>query len=179
MPIKQRYRRFLGPLSEKIDLEISNLLAKGIIEPSTLATLVPIRKKGNITICVDYRAVNSVTKRDSFPLPNLSDAIGQFKDNKYFSSLDLLSRYHQVALEPESREITAFSTGNQLYQFTKLPFGVTNGPATFSRLMSVVLSGVPCDKVQVYLDDILVVGVDFEDHLSNLGLVLGCFESIA
>lgn len=174
-PIKQRYRRFHGNLRSEINDEIDKLLRKGIIEPSSSAwasPLVPVRKKnGNLRICVDFRAVNSKTRKDSFPLPNLSDAVSQFKGNQYFSSLDLLAGYHQVPLDEDSREITAFTTGEQLYQYTKLPFGVTNGPATFSRLVSIVLTGIPFDQAQAYLDDILVVGKDFKDHLRNLDSV--------
>ena len=175
-PVKQKYRRFATPLREEIQSEVDSLLQRGIIEPSNSAwasPLVPVRKKnGKLRICVDFRAVNSLTRKDSFPLPNLADAVGRFKDNMYFSSLDLLAGYHQIPLAESSKEITAFSTGEQLYQYTRMPFGVTNGPASFSRLVSVVLSGVPLERAQAYLDDILVAGKDFEDHLRNLDGVL-------
>ena len=174
-PVKQPYRRFPAPLQKEIQAEISKLLKTGVIEPSHsswASPLVPVRKRnGKLRMCIDYRQVNSQTKKDSFPLPNLSDAVSKFKDNKYFSSLDLLSGYHQISVETNSREITAFSDGQNLYQYARMPFGVTNGPASFSRLVAVVLSGIPFDIAQAYLDDIIVSGRDFEDHLSNLELV--------
>ena len=174
-PIKQTYRRFPQPLKREIDEEIAKLLEKGIIEPSFspwAAPLVPVRKKsGVLRLCIDFRALNAVTRKDSFPLPNLADAVGQFIDNKYFSSLDLLAGYHQIEMDKGSVEVTAFSTGDNLYQFKRMPFGVTNGPATFSRLVSIVLSGVPINVAQAYLDDIIVAGKSFEDHLANLECV--------
>ena len=174
-PIKQRYRRFPAPLRKEVRAETDKLLRQGIIEPSVSAwssPLVPVRKKnGKLRLCIDYRAVNAKTKKDSFPLPNLNDAVSQFREGVYFSSLDLLAGYHQIKLSPESREITAFSTGDDLYQYTRLPFGVVNGPSSFSRLVSIVLAGLPWDRAQAYLDDILVAGASFDDHLENLGTV--------
>ena len=115
--------------------------------------------------------LNSRTKKDSFPLPNLADSVTRFKGCQYFSSLDLLSGYHQIPVEQGSREFTAFSDGKDLFQYARMPFGVCNGPASFSRLVAVVLSGVPFDVAQAYLDDIIVSGRDFEDHVQNMQMV--------
>ena len=122
-------------------------------------------------MCIDYRMLNSRTKKDSFPLPNLADSVTRFKGCKYFSSLDLLSGYHQIPVEQGSREFTAFSDGKDLFQYARMPFGLCNGPASFSRLVAVVLSGVPFDVAQAYLDDIIVSGRDFEDHVKNMQMV--------
>ena len=180
-PVKQPYRRFPHPLRREINLELEKLLANGIIEPSDSAwasPLVPVRRKdGKLRLCIDYRAVNALTRRDSFPLPNINDAISQFRDCMYFSSLDLLSGYHQIAMDGDSKEITAFSNGEDLFQFTRMPFGVTNGPASFSRLIAIVLSGIPFNIAQAYLDDILVSGVDFYDHLRNLNQIFARLET--
>ena len=180
-PIKQRYRRFPEPLKGEIQSEVDKLLARGIVEPSEsswASPLVPVRKKnGKLRLCIDYRAVNACTRRDSFPLPHINDAISKFKGCVYFSSLDLLSGYHQIAMEESSKEITAFSTGENLYQFTRMPFGITNGPASFSRLVAIVLSGIPFHVAQAYLDDILVSGQNFEDHLRNLESIFSRLDS--
>ena len=171
-PVKQPYRRFPNNLKIEISGAIKQMLSQNIIETSNSSwssPLVPVRKKnGKLRLCVDYRAVNALTKKDSFPLPNMNDAVSQFRDSRYFSSLDLVSGYHQIEMDPDSREITAFSDGENLYQYTRMPFGVTNGPASFSRLVSVLLSGIPLNQAQAYLDDILVAGKTFEDHLQNL-----------
>ena len=171
-PIKQRYRRFAPPMQKEINRELDKLLKQGIIEPSMspwASPLVPVRKKnGKLRICVDFRAVNGVTKKDSFPLPCIADAVNHFRGSCFFSSLDLLAGYHQIPLSTASKEITAFSTGEELYQYTRLPFGLTNAPAAFSRLINIVMAGFSLDKAQTYLDDILIAGYDFEDHLRNL-----------
>ena len=176
VPLKQPYRRFPDPLKKEIQEEIGKLLERGIVEPSKspwASPMVPVRKKtGKLRICIDYRGVNSKTRKDSFPLPNLNDAISKFTGCTYFSSLDLLAGYHQIAMSKDSQQITAFSDGQTLYEFTRMPFGVCNGPASFSRLMAVVLSGIPFETAQAYLDDILVSGRDFEEHFRNLDLVL-------
>ena len=163
-------------MQAEITIELDKLMHQGIIEPSMspwASPLVPIRKKnGKLRICVDFRAVNNVTRKDSFPLPCIADAINNFSFSKYFSSLDLLSGYHQIPLRAASKEITAFSTGDELYQYTRLTFGLTNTSAAFSRLISIVMAGVSLDKAQTYLDDILIAGFDFDDHLHNLNEVL-------
>ena len=87
-PIKQRYRRFAPPLQKEINQQLDKLLRQGIIEPSMspwASPLVPVRKKnGKLRICVDFRAVNDVTKKDSFPLPCISDAVNHFRGSRYF-----------------------------------------------------------------------------------------------
>jgi hypothetical protein len=174
-PVKHPYRRFTGPLKQEILDEVAKFMKKGIIEKSQsewASQIVPVRKKsGKLRLCIDYRAVNNLSKQDAFPLPNLEDSVSQFRDNMYFSSLDMLAGYHQISVDPESREYTAFSTGSDLYQYKVLPYGITNGPAVFSRLMSIVLSGIPSDQALAYLDDIIVAGKSFDEHLENLELV--------
>jgi hypothetical protein len=83
-------------------------------------------------------------------------------------TLDLKSGYWQVALHPDDKEKTAFSTGHGLWQFTVMPFGLCNAPATFERLMESVLRGLVYDTCLVYLDDIIVMGRTFLEHLDNL-----------
>ena len=87
--------------------------------------------------------------------------------------LDLMSGYWQVGMDPESQPKTAFCSHSGLYEFTVMPFSLCNAPATFQRLMETVLAGLARDKCFVYLDDILVVGKNFEEHLCNLQEVLG------
>ena len=91
---------------------------------------------------------------------------------KYFSTLDLASGYWQVAMSPESKEKTAFISHEGLYEFCVMPFRLCNAPATFQRLMGRVLSGMIPKKCMVYLDDILVVGRTFQEHLNNLKEVI-------
>lgn len=92
--------------------------------------------------CVDYRKVNNLTKKDGYPLPRIGDTLDILAGSKWFTTLDLLSGYWQVQLDDAAKEHTAFATRDGLFQFRVMPFGVCNGPATFQRLMDLVLSGL-------------------------------------
>ena len=118
--------------------------------------------------CIDYRRLNGITKKDVYPLPRVDDILDTLGDAKYLSSLDLASRYCQVTLDPNSCPKRAFTTYNGLYKFVRMPFGLCNAPATFQRLMQVILSGLEWKSCFVYLDDILIASTTFEDHLKHL-----------
>ena len=130
------------------------------------------KKSGKIRICIDYRKLNAATKLNSYPLPNIEDTLMQFSNTKFFSTLDLLSGYHQIALEPSSMEKTAFATDRGLYEYRVMPQGACNSPATFQNLMNIMLQGMTSRQASAYLDDILVTGQTFEEHLDNLEEVL-------
>ncbi len=111
----------------------------GIVESSISPWSSPVvlfRKKDWTTrFCVDYRRLNDVTRKDSFPLPRVDVTLDALNGAKWFSTLDLKSRYWQVELDPADKEKTAFSFGQGLRQFTVMPFGLCNAPATFERLI--------------------------------------------
>ncbi|GFS49286.1 retrovirus-related Pol polyprotein from transposon 17.6 [Trichonephila clavipes] len=141
-----------------------------VIEPSSshwASPIVLVRKKGSTRFCVDYRRLNNVTKKDSYPLPSIDDTLDTLASNTWFSTLDLKSGYWQVELHPDNKEKTAFT-----WQFKVMPFGLCNAPATFDRLMETVLGGLSYEACQVYLDDIIIVGRSFEEHLKNIRRVL-------
>ena len=169
-PIYQRPRRFAKPTSDAIEQQCEELQEAGIIEPSKSpwsSPLVPIRKPdGTIRLCVDYRKLNLVTVSDRFPMPNLLDAIYSLHGKRYFTSLDLVRGYYQMTIDPESREYTAFSTARGHWQFKRLSFGLKNAPSAFQRLMQQVLSEFSTEEVIIYIDDILIIGIDFLSHLN-------------
>ncbi|MGC8821243.1 MAG: reverse transcriptase domain-containing protein, partial [Fervidobacterium sp.] len=171
-PIRQAPRSI--PLAKRDEVKnlIDEMERNGVIEPSSSPWSSPVvlvkKKDGTTRFCVDYRKLNDVTKKDSYPLPRIDDTLDTLAGSKWFSTLDLKSGYWQVDIEKSDREKTAFSVGNGLWQFTVMPFGLCNAPATFERLMERVLSGLHWKACLVYLDDIIVVGRSFEEHLSNL-----------
>ena len=179
-PIRLPVRRMPGPMVDEIEKCCVEMEEQGIIRRSYSpysAPVVPVRKKdGTIRLCIDYRALNAVTKSDSFPLPNLIDMLFSLHGRRYFTSIDLVKGYYQVSMEEDSVEKTAFSTPLSHWEFTRMPFGLKNAPATFQRGMALALADVPWTKALVYLDDILVLGYTFDDHLENLDWVLEVLE---
>ena len=175
-PIRQPPRRL--PLAKQQDASkaVEDMEKDGVIESSSSPWASPIvlvkKKDGSTRFCVDYRKLNSVTRKDSYPLPRIDDTLEALSGATWFSTLDLKSGYWQVEVHPSDREKTAFSTGKGLWQFKVMPFGLCNAPATFERLMEKVLAGLPLTVCLIYLDDILVPGRTFEDHIKNLRLVL-------
>lgn len=177
LPIKLRNFPVSPKLQEIIDRELDSMLRAGIVEPSSSAWSSPIllipKKDGAYRFCVDYRRLNRVTKKDAYPLPLISGILDKLRDARYLSSLDIKSAYWQVPVAVESREFTAFSvTGRGLFQFRRMPFGLSNAPATFQRLIDTILGHDLEPYVFQYLDDIVIVTPTFKKHVEVLKLVL-------
>ena len=100
------------------------------------------KKDGSLSLSVDFRLVNKLTLKDSYPLPRIDDSIDALRGLKWFSTLDLASGYWQVPMAKKDVEKTAFATPFGLYQFKVMPFRLANAPATFKRMMERVLSGL-------------------------------------
>ena len=112
--------------------------------------------------------MNAITRKDAYPIPRVDDSLDTLAGARYFSTLDLISGYWQVEVRPEDREKTAFCTHEGLFEFKVMPFGLCNAPATFQRLMDRVLAGIQQSSCLVYLDDVIIVGMTFQEHLKNL-----------
>lgn len=171
---KQRINRLSPMEKEELIRQIKEYLEKGQIQPSNSPFAFPIlfvRKKGGaLRLCIDYRALNEKTVKDSYPLPHIDDLLCQLKDAKVTSHLDLMQGYHQVLMNPEDRWKTAFQgpgPGN-FYEFTVMSFGLTNAPATFQRLMDNILAPVLGKFVIVFLDDICIYSRNADEHLDHL-----------
>ena len=131
---------------------------------------------GTSHFCVDYRKVNSVRRKDAYPLSRVDDLFDTPAGSRLFSTLDLISGYWQVEVHPGDKEKTTFCTSEGLYEFNVMPFGLCNGLATFQRLMNLLLAGVQWSSCLVYLDDLIVLGKTFEDHLKHLSQVFSEIE---
>ena len=155
-----------------ITKHVKDMLDKKVIEKSSSPWSSPVvlvgKKDGTIRFCIDYRKLNKVTKKDTYPLPRIDETLEILGKAKFASTLDLFSGYWQIPLAPEDKEKTAFVCHEGLFQFNVMPFGLTNAPATFQRAMELVLSGLQHEACLVYIDDVIVFGETFEQHQSNL-----------
>ena len=164
-------------IREEISKQVQDMLHKGIISPSNSpysSPVVMVRKPdGSFRFCVDFRKLNSITVDDCHPLVRVDDSLESLgsADAKYFSTMDLESGFWQLPLEQDTKPLSAFITHDGLYQFERMPFGLKNAPATFSRLMATVLRGLIWKICLVYLDDVIVFSKDFSQHLERLSLV--------
>ena len=172
MPMKQRPYRTSPDCKKEIDCQVDEMLQRGIIQESVSPWSCPVvlvkKKNGNVRFCVDFRAVNRITRKDSFPIPLVSDTFDALCGTKYFSTLDLKSGYWQIEMHPLSREKTAFVTHNGLYEFLVMPFGLTNSGASFKRLMGYILRGLEYRFALIYIDDIIIFSKSIEEHLAHL-----------
>ena len=154
---------------------LQEMLANDVIQPSNSPWASPIvlvtKSDRSMRFCVDYRKLNAATRKDAYPLPRIDDTLDNLRNSKWFSTLDLTSGYWQVEVNPEDRCKTAFCTSEGLFEFQVMPFGLCNAPATFQRLMDLVLSGLQWVSCLVYLDDVVVFGKSFEEHLKNMELI--------
>ena len=121
-------------------------------------------------MCIDYRKLNQLTQKDAIQLPRTDDVFKALGGAQRFSSLDLASGYWQIKVKEEDRPKTAFSTHRGQFQWRFMPFGLTNGPASFTRLMNLALNGLTWTHCLVYLDDIIIWASTFEDHIRRLRL---------
>ena len=179
-PIKQKAYRL--PLRKRyiVQEQVREMLEAGVIRPSdspyaSPITLVP-KKDNTWRFCIDYRRLNSVTRKDSFPLPAIQDIFDSFHGASIFSTLDLKTGYWQIPVAERDIEKTAFTCSEGLFEFTKMPFGLTNNGAIFQRYMTSVLRDYIGKFVFVYIDDIVIYSHNVEQHAEHLRLIFEKLE---
>jgi len=138
--------------------------------------LVP-KKDGTLRFCVDYRPLNAVSKRDSYPLPRMDECIDSLGEAKVFSTLHCNTGYWQVLIADGDREKTAFVCHKGACHYKRMPFGLTNAPATFQRALDIILSGVKCQSCLVYLDEVIIYSKTQEEHVQHLDDILGLLRA--
>ena len=164
--------RYAPARRQVIEDNLKEMADQGIISPSQSPWAAPVilapKKDGSLRFCIDYRKLNAMTVRDAYPIPRIDDTLDSLQEAKFVSTLDLRSGYWQVEMERNSRDKTAFVTHKGLFQFNVMPFGLTNAPATFQRLMDIVLAGLKWQCCLVYIDDVVIYSPTFEQHLTDL-----------
>lgn len=178
-PIRSRPYRISPTERKAVDDHVRDMLQRNIIEPSSSPWSAPVvltkKKDGSWRFCVDYRRLNKITTKDVYPLPRIDDTLDTLQGSSFFSSMDLRSGYWQIPMADADKPKTAFVTPSGLYQFDVIPFGLSNAPATFERMMDTVLRGLTWRTCLCYLDDVIVFSGSFNEHLHRLEEVLNCF----
>ena len=131
---------------KEISKLLQDMLQKDIVERSSspwASPIILVKKNDDSTrLCVDYRKLNSITRKDAYPLPRFDDTLDTLHGSMWFTTLDLASGYWQVEVEKPDQHRTALSNPNGLFELKVMPFGLCNAPATFQRLMDLVLAGL-------------------------------------
>lgn len=177
--ISQAPYRLPDKLREPVRLELESLLKAGIIEEGHsewASPLVPVKKpNGQVRLCVDFRKINEVTPQSQWYLPGLDDILRSVGEAKFLSKLDLNKGFHQVLMDPDSKDLTTFTCPFGKFRYNRMPFGLKNAPATFQRLIENVLR--ECKEfASAYIDDVIIYSKSWEQHLVHIAKVLGALR---
>ena len=171
IPVAQPYRRIPPHQLQEVQEHIKGLLAQKVVVESHspyAAPVVIVRKKdGGIRLCVDIAGSMHVC-----PLPRIPESFDALVGAQFFSTLDLASGYHQIAMHPNDQHKTVFVTPMGLFEYTRMPMGLSSAPATFQRLTQSTMSDFIFQFLLVYLDYLLVYSKTFVEHLAHLGRLL-------
>ena len=175
-PIRCQPHRAGPQARAEIKKQVTAMKEAGVIQDSQSEWASPVvlapKKDGSLRFCVDYRRLNSLTIRDSYPLPRMEDCIDSLGDAKYFTTLDCNAGYWQIPVAPGDRGKTAFVCHEGCFEYCRMPFGLTNAPATFQRAIDMVLGQYRWKTCLVYLDDIIVFSQTAEEHIRHVEEVL-------
>ena len=172
-PFKERPWNMPKGLLEEMKEHLDHMLDVGAITPSNSAwsnTVILVQKKdGGLRFCIDFRKLNTHTKKDAYPLPHSHDTISTLRGSHYYTTVDLLSRFWQTPMVEDSKKYTAFTVGMLgFFQCECMLFGLCNGPGTFQHLMQSCLGELNFTTCLVYLDDVVIFTATPEEHLNRL-----------
>lgn len=175
-PVRQRYRRIPPSQYEIVKAHINQLLESQVIRESSSPFASPVvlvkKKDGSLRMCVDYRLLNSKTRKDAFPLPRIEETLDALSGARWFTTMDLASGYNQVPVAEKDKYKTAFCTPFGLFEWNRMPFGLCNAPSTFQRLMERIFGAQNYHSLLLYLDDVIIFSSTIDEHVQRLGAVL-------
>jgi len=172
-PFKQRHRMIPPSMLDEVRSHIQQLLAAGIIRrsnsPWSSNIVLARRKDGRLRLCTDFRQLNERTVKDSYALPRVEEILDCLAGSQYFTVLDMKSGYYQIEIDEQHKQRTAFTVGPLgFYEYNRLPFGLTNSPATYQRVMEDILGDLHMRACLIYLDDVIIFSRTYEEHLERL-----------
>ena len=176
-PVKLKNRPINPKLMEDLRRQIREWLKDGVIKESGVSPwnfpVSPVMKKnGKIRWVVDFRLLNKITRKDSYPIPNITELLTHVKGSTVFSTIDLTAAFHAIGVRKEDQEKLTFSADDRFYSFARMPFGLTSAPNTWARLITKVLEGFPKGNVITFFDDLLIHSRSVKDHAELLRRVL-------
>ena len=180
-PVAVRSRHHSHADQKFISSEVSRLLKEGVIEPSIspwrAQVLVTSNENHKKRMVIDYsQTINRFTLLDAYRLPRIDEMVGKVAQYQFFSTLDLRNAYHQISIKDEDKPYTAFEADNKLYQFKRIPFGITNGVASFQRVIDDIVEKEGLEDTFVYIDNVTVCGHSQEEHDENLKRFMDAVE---
>ena len=178
---KEHFRFIPPPLLDEVRQHIDEMLEAGAIRPSNSpwcnVVVLVCKKDGGLHFCIDFRKLNTKTKKDSYPLPHIQETLNSLVRARVFSTLDLKSGFWQIMMDEDSKQYTAFTVGNLgFFECERMPFGLCNVPATFQRLMQSCLGELNLTYCLIYLDDVIIYTKNEEKHLNRLRTVFERFR---
>ena len=175
LPFKEYFRMILPPQLDEVQEHLKLMLDTGVIRPSNSPwcnAVVLVRKDGSLHFCIDFRKLNSLTVKDSHPLPHICETLESLAGAAHFSTFDMNSGFWQVPMAEESKQYTAFTLGSMgLYECESMLFGLCNAPPTFQRLMQNCLGELNLTYCLIYLDDVIVFSDTPDEHLQRMRVV--------
>jgi hypothetical protein len=171
-PVNIKPYRYSPLQKDETERQVAEMLSNGVIQPSVSPFASPIllvkKKDGSWRFCIDFRQLNAITIKNTYPLPIVGELLDELHGAKYFTKLDMSSGYHQIRLVPEDEHKTTFKTHHGHWEFRVMPFGLTNAPATFQAVMNTIFATLLRKGVLVFVYDILVYSATMEQHLQQL-----------
>ena len=159
---------------------MDEMLAGGVISRSKSEWNSPVvltpKSDGSLRFCVDYRRLNALTVRDTYPIPRMDECLDTLGEAKVFSTLDCNSGYWQIPVAEEDRPKTTSTCHAGTYQFNRMPFGLMNAQATFQRMLDILLSSYRWKSFHIYLDEIIIFSNNYEAHLQDVDVILQALQ---